>query len=59
MRLKSCKVFIAFFEIILGISATTHWVVTENGRIQAQVCMRACVCVCVEINNINISYYLV
>ncbi|XP_046477083.1 tetratricopeptide repeat protein 17 isoform X2 [Neodiprion pinetum] len=36
MMLKSTKVFLAFFEIILGISATTHWVVTENGRIQSQ-----------------------
>ncbi|XP_048514403.1 tetratricopeptide repeat protein 17 isoform X2 [Athalia rosae] len=37
MKLTSCKVFLAIFEIILGISATTHWVVGENGRIQSQL----------------------
>jgi len=35
--LKSWKVFALLFEIFLGISASTHWVVTENGRVQSQV----------------------
>jgi hypothetical protein len=37
VKLKSWKVFAVLFEIFLGISASTHWIVTENGRIQSQV----------------------
>ncbi|XP_067009164.1 tetratricopeptide repeat protein 17 [Anabrus simplex] len=37
VKLKSWKVFAILFEIFLGISASTHWVVTENGRIQSQL----------------------
>ncbi|XP_063991883.1 tetratricopeptide repeat protein 17 isoform X1 [Diachasmimorpha longicaudata] len=36
-KLPSYRIFLMFFEAILGISATTHWVVTENGRIQPQL----------------------
>lgn len=36
-RLRSYRIILMFFEAIIGISATTHWVVTENGRIQPQV----------------------
>ncbi|KAK0083957.1 hypothetical protein PV326_006462 [Microctonus aethiopoides] len=36
-KLRSYRIFLMFFEAILGISATTHWVVTENGRIQPQL----------------------
>ncbi|XP_015120948.1 tetratricopeptide repeat protein 17 isoform X2 [Diachasma alloeum] len=35
-KLGSYRIFLMFFELILGISATTDWVVTENGRIQPQ-----------------------
>ncbi|XP_075214285.1 tetratricopeptide repeat protein 17 isoform X2 [Lycorma delicatula] len=35
--MKSWKVFAVLFKIFLGISASTHWVVTENGRIQSQL----------------------
>jgi hypothetical protein len=31
------KIFATLFEIFVGISASTHWVVTENGRVQSQV----------------------
>ncbi|XP_031782231.1 tetratricopeptide repeat protein 17 isoform X2 [Nasonia vitripennis] len=34
-KLRCCRLLFAFFEVILGISATTHWVVTENGIIQS------------------------
>lgn len=37
MKFKSWKVFAVLFKIFLGISASTHWVVTENGRIQSQI----------------------
>lgn len=37
MKFKSWKVFAVLFKIFLEISASTHWVVTENGRIQSQV----------------------
>ncbi|XP_069702487.1 tetratricopeptide repeat protein 17 isoform X1 [Periplaneta americana] len=37
VELKSWKVFAVLFEIFLGISASTHWVVTENGRVQSQL----------------------
>ncbi|XP_011306782.1 tetratricopeptide repeat protein 17 [Fopius arisanus] len=36
-KLPSYRIFLMFFEAILGISATTHWVVTENGRVQPQL----------------------
>ncbi|XP_014214648.1 tetratricopeptide repeat protein 17 [Copidosoma floridanum] len=32
---KLCRLLFAFVEVVLGISASTHWVVTENGRIQS------------------------
>ncbi|PNF37345.1 hypothetical protein B7P43_G00484 [Cryptotermes secundus] len=31
------KIFATLFEIFVGISASTHWVVTENGRVQSQL----------------------
>ncbi|XP_021915404.1 tetratricopeptide repeat protein 17 isoform X2 [Zootermopsis nevadensis] len=37
LKLKSWKGFVVLFEIFLGISASTHWVVTENGLIQSQL----------------------
>ncbi|XP_033211674.1 tetratricopeptide repeat protein 17 isoform X2 [Belonocnema kinseyi] len=37
VQLRPVRVLLIFFEIILGISAATHWVVTENGRIQPQM----------------------
>ncbi|XP_039280772.1 tetratricopeptide repeat protein 17 isoform X2 [Nilaparvata lugens] len=37
IKMKSWKIFALLFKIFLGISASTHWVVTENGRIQSQL----------------------
>ncbi|KAK7872505.1 hypothetical protein R5R35_014291 [Gryllus longicercus] len=37
VKFEFWKLFIALFQLILGISASTHWVVTENGRIQSQL----------------------
>lgn len=37
VKLNKLKLFIIFFEIIIGISASTHWIVTETGRIQSHV----------------------
>lgn len=36
-KLRNFKLFFILFEIVLGISASTHWIVTENGRIQSHV----------------------
>ncbi|XP_024944685.1 tetratricopeptide repeat protein 17 isoform X3 [Cephus cinctus] len=36
-KIDFLKIFLTLFEVILGISATTHWVVTEDGRIQSQL----------------------
>lgn len=37
VKYKLWKVITVLFKIFLGISASTHWVVTENGKIQPQV----------------------
>ncbi|CAG5102000.1 Similar to ttc17: Tetratricopeptide repeat protein 17 (Danio rerio) [Cotesia congregata] len=37
VRLKSFRIFFMLFQAIIGISGTTHWVVTENGKIQPQL----------------------
>jgi hypothetical protein len=43
VKAKAWKVLGVLFEIFLGISASTHWVVTENGRVQSQVGKSTCV----------------
>jgi hypothetical protein len=43
VKAKAWKVLGVLFEIFLGISASTHWVVTENGRVQSQVGKNTCV----------------
>lgn len=37
MKCKWWKVFFLLVQIVLDVYAATHWVVTENGRIQSQV----------------------
>lgn len=37
------KIFATLFEIFVEISASTHWIVTENGRVQSQVWKVTCV----------------
>jgi hypothetical protein len=43
MVVMKWKIFAVLFEIFVGISASTHWVVTENGRVQSQVWKAICV----------------
>ncbi|KAJ8678526.1 hypothetical protein QAD02_014313 [Eretmocerus hayati] len=35
MEIRICYLTIGIFKIILTVSASTHWVVTENGRLQS------------------------
>lgn len=35
-------IFFILFKVVVQISGTTHWVVTENGRIQSHVSQNLC-----------------
>lgn len=37
VTLKNWKIFFVLLKIALGISASTHWIVTENGRIESHL----------------------
>jgi len=36
-KYRHWKIITILFKIVIGISASTHWVVTENGKIQSQL----------------------
>lgn len=47
VKLKKWKIFLILLEISIGINASTHWVVTESGRIQPHVSTKS------NVNNVG------